>query len=126
MITKLSMKNFCAFKELGIKFSPKVNIIIGENSSGKTQLLKAAYVLSTVGTDIGDQRKITKPNVEQAITDKLIQTYKPSNGKIGGLHHEAVMRGRNHGRVQSGQSTWCQIRSQVQDSTGNGQLPKAI
>ena len=87
MITKLSMKNFCAFKELGIKFSPKVNIIIGENSSGKTQLLKAAYVLSTVGTDIGDERKITKPNVEQAITDKLIQTYKPSNGKIGGLHH---------------------------------------
>ena len=126
MITKLSMKNFCAFKELDIKFSPKVNIIIGENSSGKTQLLKAAYVLSTVGTDIGDERKTTKPNVEQAITDKLIRTYKPANGKIGELHHRG---GDGEAEITVEFSPDSQLgakfeaRSKTARATGNYQKP---
>ena len=87
MITRLSMRNFCAFKELDIDFSPKVNVIIGENSSGKTQLLKAAYVLSTVGAAVGEEQNTTKANVEQVLTDKLIRTYKPAEGKVGELYN---------------------------------------
>ena len=41
MITHLQLKNFTAFTELAIDFSPGINIIIGENGTGKTQLLKA-------------------------------------------------------------------------------------
>jgi Recombinational DNA repair ATPase (RecF pathway) len=41
MITHLQLKNFTAFIELTIDFSPGINIIIGENGTGKTQLLKA-------------------------------------------------------------------------------------
>lgn len=44
MIEKLELKNFAKFGELNIDFSPKINVIIGENGTGKTQLLKAAYV----------------------------------------------------------------------------------
>lgn len=87
MITRLSMRNFCAFKELDIDFSPKVNVIIGENSSGKTQLLKAAYVLSTVGAAVGEEQNATKASVEQVLTDKLIHTYKPAEGKLGELYN---------------------------------------
>ena len=47
MITKLRLKNFTAFKELEIDFSSKVNVIIGENGTGKTHLLKAAYAVCT-------------------------------------------------------------------------------
>ena len=47
MITHLRIKNFTAFNDLAIEFSPGINIIIGENSTGKTQLLKA--VLATSG-----------------------------------------------------------------------------
>lgn len=42
MINQLQLKNFTAFTELAIDFSPRINIIIGENGTGKTQLLKAA------------------------------------------------------------------------------------
>lgn len=41
MITHLQLKNFTAFPELAIDFSPSINIIIGENGTGKTQQFKA-------------------------------------------------------------------------------------
>jgi recombinational DNA repair ATPase RecF len=46
MITKLELKNFTTFEKLDIDFSPRINVIIGENGTGKTQLLKAGYALS--------------------------------------------------------------------------------
>ena len=45
MISSLYLKNFAAFTDLGVKFSPGINIIIGENGTGKTQLLKAILAL---------------------------------------------------------------------------------
>lgn len=41
MISQLQLKNFTAFTELAIDFSPGINIIIGENGAGRAQLLKA-------------------------------------------------------------------------------------
>ena len=46
MITQLQLKNFTAFSELTIDFSPGINIIIGENGTGKTQLLRAILAMS--------------------------------------------------------------------------------
>ena len=45
MITHLTLKNFVVFTDLSIDFSPGINIIIGENGTGKTQLLKAILAL---------------------------------------------------------------------------------
>lgn len=41
LLTKIQIKNFKLLKIFEIEFSPNVNIIIGENSSGKTSLLQA-------------------------------------------------------------------------------------
>jgi DNA replication and repair protein RecF len=46
MIQGLWIKNFRNFSEATVKFSPKVNIFIGENGQGKTNLLEALYVLT--------------------------------------------------------------------------------
>jgi len=46
MITNLQLKNFTAFTDLAIEFSPGINIVIGENGNVKTQLLKAVLSLS--------------------------------------------------------------------------------
>ena len=40
MISNLQLKNFTAFTDLAIDFSPRINIVIGENGTGKTQMLK--------------------------------------------------------------------------------------
>lgn len=47
MISKLRLANFTASKDLELNLSPKINVIIGENSCGKTQLLKSIYALSS-------------------------------------------------------------------------------
>ena len=47
IITKVNLTNFRNFKDNTIKFSPKVNVIVGPNASGKTNILESIFVLST-------------------------------------------------------------------------------
>ena len=77
MITQLHLKNFTVFTELAIDFSPGINIIIGENGTGKTQLLKAVIAMS--GADArGDL-------ANEGLARKLCRLYQPLNGTVGGL-----------------------------------------
>lgn len=46
MIQGLWIKNFRNFSEATVNFSPKVNIFLGENGQGKTNLLEALFVLT--------------------------------------------------------------------------------
>ena len=72
MISKLQLANFAAFKELELNFSPKINVIIGENSCGKTQLLKSIYALSTPCENIND---------------RMLRLFKPHNDSISNLYY---------------------------------------
>src|SRR5699024_3199222 len=45
-INQLYLKNFRNYDELQITFDDKVNVIIGENAQGKTNLMEAIYCLS--------------------------------------------------------------------------------
>ncbi|MDA1192744.1 MAG: AAA family ATPase [Candidatus Poribacteria bacterium] len=67
MIEKIRFENFTAFKELEVTFSPGINIIVGENSTGKTHLIKAVYAACEVGSG--------KENFYQ----KLVYVFLPSN-----------------------------------------------
>lgn len=42
-IESIELRNFTVFKSLKVNFSKGINIIVGENGTGKTQLLKAIY-----------------------------------------------------------------------------------
>tara|TARA_B100001250_G_C19803132_1_gene792019 strand:+ start:1151 stop:2218 length:1068 start_codon:yes stop_codon:yes gene_type:complete len=45
-IEKIEMTNFRNHKDMVLDFSPGINIIWGENGSGKTSILEAVYILS--------------------------------------------------------------------------------
>lgn len=77
MITNLQLKNFTAFTELDINFSPGINIVIGENGTGKTQLLKAVLALS--GPEARRER------ADESLARKLCRLYQPLSGKLGEL-----------------------------------------
>lgn len=77
MITNLRLKNFTAFTELAIDFSPGINIIIGENGTGKTQLLKSILALS------GSEARAEMAG--EQVARKLCRLYLPLSGKVGGL-----------------------------------------
>ncbi len=46
MITSLRLQNFRSYRDESFEFEPGVNIIVGPNGSGKTNLLEAVLVLS--------------------------------------------------------------------------------
>ncbi|WP_442762772.1 AAA family ATPase [Malikia spinosa] len=77
MITNLQLKNFTAFTELTIDFSPGINIVIGENGTGKTQLLKSILALSGAEAR-GDQ-------AGEQLARKLCQLYHPLSEQVGEL-----------------------------------------
>lgn len=90
MITNLQLKNFTAFTKLAIDFSPGINIVIGENGTGKTQLLKAIVALSgpeARGEQAGEQ-----------LARKLCRLYHPLGDQVGelrraGTRGTAVLKG---------------------------------
>lgn len=45
MISRLELRNFTVFAEAELDFSPQLNVIVGENGTGKTHLLKVMYAL---------------------------------------------------------------------------------
>ena len=45
-IKKLYLKNFRNYLDLEVEFNDKLNIIIGNNAQGKTNILEAIYFLS--------------------------------------------------------------------------------
>lgn len=46
MLKKISLTNFRSFLKKGIAFSSQVTLILGENASGKTNILEGLYLLS--------------------------------------------------------------------------------
>lgn len=65
-------------------FVPGINVIIGENATGKTHLMKVAYAVCRpeAPKKVRDQTKL--------ISNKLIRVFLPDNGQLGGLAKRPV------------------------------------
>ena len=87
MLKKLHIKDFTVFAEADFKFGA-LNVIHGENSSGKTHVLKLAYSALTSlapapNEAVGD--KPTKTALESRLGGKLVAVFRPDQGKLGRL-----------------------------------------
>lgn len=72
-ITQLKLKNFTVFAENDIRFEPGINILIGENGTGKTHILKLLYSAC----------QAVSPKV--SFPYKLVRTMLPDDYKISRL-----------------------------------------
>lgn len=93
-IRQTHLKDFMLFEDMTIDWSPNINVICGENSTGKTTLLKCLYALlkpysrkTTVD--------MTKDQLEAAFVEKLIGVFRPDGMKVGRL----VSRRQGNGRA---------------------------
>lgn len=73
MIHQIHLQRFTAFDDIGITFSPGINIIIGENGTGKTHLLKALYAACDVS------------NGQKSLAEKVTRVFLPYGDQIGRL-----------------------------------------
>ncbi|MBF0142990.1 MAG: AAA family ATPase [Magnetococcales bacterium] len=80
MIQQLELENFTVFKEAALKFSPGLNVVIGEDGTGKSHLLKLIYALACISQNAGEQAsRRTKAWLGKATAEKLIHTYRPDS-----------------------------------------------
>jgi energy-coupling factor transporter ATP-binding protein EcfA2 len=90
MIERLTLKNFTAFNDLGIDFSPKLNVIIGENGTGKTQLLKAVYGLCAGAPLFKNKPNTSDEELTAKLTAILLRLFMPLDDRLGKMHHHGA------------------------------------
>ena len=83
-IKKLTLNNFMAFENAEIDWSDNINIICGENSTGKTTLLKVMYSLIKPLSN-GSKDNLTKEMEEQLFVKKIQGVFRPDEMKFGRL-----------------------------------------
>lgn len=68
------LKNFRNYTEASLEFSPKVNILIGENAQGKTNLLEAIYVLAmTRSHRTNNERELINFEENEALLQGILE-----------------------------------------------------
>ena len=90
MIAHLELKNFTAFQDLKIDFSPKINVIIGENATGKTHLLKAVYALCEANKGFADIQNRSDEEMGQALARTFRNVFCTVYGNLGNLHQRGA------------------------------------
>lgn len=80
MLKKIKIKNMTVFPEAVLDFSPGLNVIIGENGSGKSHLLKAAYSVIAASAEEGKKPNVGEPTkalLQKKYAEKLINVLRP-------------------------------------------------
>lgn len=102
MLRSMTLKNFTAFKEAGFEFAPALNVIVGENGTGKTHVLKLAYsvVYATArGGREASPAQPTKGYFQTVLASKLAAVFRPD--ELGRLARRD-RRGRQRCEVSCG------------------------
>ena len=86
MLKQLKIENFTVFAKADFEFSPGLNVIVGENGTGKSHVLKLAYAILAAN----DQER-KKPNIQAPTKTSLQKLY--ANKLMG------VMKAENLGNL---------------------------
>lgn len=100
MLKSLEIRNFTAFPEAKLDFATGLNVIVGENGTGKTHLLKLPYAVTAVSAHEGRRqaRQPTRAFLQTRVADKMVGVFRPEEGRLGRLARR--QRGRNRCEVR--------------------------
>lgn len=88
MLERVAIRNLTVFSKADLEFARNLNVIVGENGTGKTHLLKIAYAMLAVGADLGRRSvdaasALSQSAVEVRLGEKLVGVFRPE--KLGNL-----------------------------------------
>lgn len=76
-INQLALKNFCAFQQAQLEFCPGINVLIGANGTGKSQLMKVLYSVLKAN-ELAEKRTKNNPNnMLTVLGQKLMGVFRP-------------------------------------------------
>ncbi|MBO0351493.1 AAA family ATPase [Phormidium pseudopriestleyi FRX01] len=82
MLNSLNIKNLTVFPESNLDFSKQLNVIIGENGTGKTHLLKIIYSALATSWEEGRKPSHTTPTktlMQSRLAEKLVNVFRPES-----------------------------------------------
>lgn len=80
MLKTLKISNFTVFGNVEFEFSPGLNIIVGENGTGKTHVLKLGYLFSRAWPDLMTKRlRMTAQQAQIYVADRLAGLFQVSD-----------------------------------------------
>lgn len=80
MIKFVDIKNLTVFSESRLQLSPQLNVIVGENGTGKTHLLKVMYSVLAASAEEGRRPAVVPPTkalLQTKLANKLINVLRP-------------------------------------------------
>ena len=94
MLKKLRLKNFTVFASAELSFCAGLNVIVGQNGTGKTHLLKAGYLMNRAWSDLMYKRTaLNRKRAEAYFEERLLGLFQPVSldnlirrGSRGGSH----------------------------------------
>ncbi len=80
-IKNLAIRGFTVFDTADFEFSPGINVLIGENATGKSHTLKLMYAA------LRSTRKkaATSDDLAREVGERLTATFRPTDAKLGSL-----------------------------------------
>lgn len=98
MLQSLHVEQFTVFGDQRLELVDGVNLLIGENGTGKSHLLKLAYALAAVSYETGRTPSLqNKVSLQKRLAEKLVGVFRPEGGVIGRLARR--VQGRSACRV---------------------------
>lgn len=85
-VNNINIENFLIFNKVDIEFSPKVNIAIGENGIGKTNLLKTIYSVSEMAVRNDKSRRTGFIDKYFTNSSNFIRSMKKDKGKGSSIY----------------------------------------
>ena len=114
MFSKLQLTNFTVFEHLDLTFSPKINVFVGANGTGKTHILKLLYCFLALRT-----RSDRSAPVDLYLR-KLVDIFNPAQSQLGHL-----VRRQIDGDQSTIISTWNGHQAEVtlnRENQGTGKM----
>ena len=93
-IKGIDIQNFMAFDSLNVNFSPQINIIFGENGTGKSALLKVMYATMKSIAEVKMGKSSLSVKIESIMIDKLVGVFILEND-LPGRYISMFDRGRH-------------------------------
>ncbi|MCP4700059.1 MAG: ATP-binding protein, partial [Gammaproteobacteria bacterium] len=80
MLQSIYIKKLTVFSEISCRFSPQLNVIAGENGTGKSHFLKLAYAVLAASAEEGRKPNASPPaktRLQKALAKKLGGVFRP-------------------------------------------------
>jgi len=109
MLKSLHIKQFTVFKDAQFKFSPGLNVIVGDNGTGKTHVLKLGYLFCRAWSDLTTKHsRVNTQRAESYLDERLVGLFRVSD--LGMLVRHGYKSGSRLVAEVSGHIPTIQIR----------------